>query len=882
MGTRGLITTRHNSLSKASQLSLDKSIKINPRIAILIVGMHRSGTSLCAGILRLLGVDFGQNLMLASPNNEKGYFEHNELYQINEDILKTLNTSWDDVKPLEHNWYTKRSIAPFKKKIESVLQKEFNATQLFGIKDPRISLLLPLYKDILTKMKVQVKIIAMYRKDLDVAKSLNARDSLELAKGLELYDKYNRNIDQYASSNSISIYYDDLIQFPKSCIEKIKDKLQIPIKDYGSFESEIVKFIDPRLKHQSGDDALYMRDVINSLRISNSKILNLQNQLRNKEDELKNQVTFIRKSYEEKQNTLKQNIDAFQTKIKELEKQLSNQLKINEQISQEDKLKSEKIAQLLESVDSLKSSLSSITFELKNANLIINTKQQEILDLSENLNTANIQKEALSLRVQQLQENLQKFAQRIENERNIAINVRQNSQQVIRQTQQALHQAKEKIKTYEASIQNLTQTLEATDISLQHAQEFIVNVQQSLSYRCTQAIDKIITSIFHEDGKIYRTYIEFLLTLRGTKNKAKRRKHIVFVNHEETRTGAPKILFEIAKHVQRNARITVISLKQGSMHTEFSQTFKNIKYPQMMGHAPSEQVKIKQMLRKIQPDLVFANSIVSWRYAAAAKSLHIPTILHVHELHSSYLHVRAHENKDSFRNCADIFIAVSLSVKNYLLTQYNIDDKKIQLVHEFIDVNEIRKLSEEYVPQLKKENEVLVVCIGSITKRKGVDYFLQLQEILTRSNPNIKLMWIGGQHGNINYLDTIDPTPSAAARTAFIGELPNPYAHLKQADIFLLTSHEDPFPLAALEAMALSKPIVAFESSGGVAEMVEAGNGILVKEFSPLALAQAIRTICTSLSAFKERSSKILIERFDIRQGLSNIDNVIRIALRKK
>ena len=53
-------------------------------------------------------------------------------------------------------------------------------------------------------------------------------------------------------------------------------------------------------------------------------------------------------------------------------------------------------------------------------------------------------------------------------------------------------------------------------------------------------------------------------------------KKILFINHEETRTGAPKVVFEVAKSIQSDFDIVMISMMKGSMHKEFNETFDNI------------------------------------------------------------------------------------------------------------------------------------------------------------------------------------------------------------------------------------------------------------------------------------------------------------------
>lgn len=75
---------------------------------LIVLGMHRSGTSAATRACNLLGVDFGTRLMAPSPDNPLGHWEHDDIVPLHEKLLKVLESSWDDVRKLPKNWqYTK-------------------------------------------------------------------------------------------------------------------------------------------------------------------------------------------------------------------------------------------------------------------------------------------------------------------------------------------------------------------------------------------------------------------------------------------------------------------------------------------------------------------------------------------------------------------------------------------------------------------------------------------------------------------------------------------------------------------------------------------------------------------------------------------------------
>ena len=73
--------------------------------AILVLGMHRSGTSAITRVLNLLGVELGAHLMpAAAGNNEGGFWEHMRVVEIHEALLHALGRSWHDLRPLPSEW----------------------------------------------------------------------------------------------------------------------------------------------------------------------------------------------------------------------------------------------------------------------------------------------------------------------------------------------------------------------------------------------------------------------------------------------------------------------------------------------------------------------------------------------------------------------------------------------------------------------------------------------------------------------------------------------------------------------------------------------------------------------------------------------------------
>ena len=144
--------------------------------ALLVLGMHRSGTSAVAGALQLAGVNLGTDLMAPGLDNPKGFFEHAGVVAIHERLLHALGRDWNDARPLPDGWLDTPPAAAAAVQLEELLRAEFTGCPLWAVKDPRMCRLLPLWWPVLARMGVQPAALFVLRHPDEVAASLSARN----------------------------------------------------------------------------------------------------------------------------------------------------------------------------------------------------------------------------------------------------------------------------------------------------------------------------------------------------------------------------------------------------------------------------------------------------------------------------------------------------------------------------------------------------------------------------------------------------------------------------------------------------------------------------------------------------------------------------------
>jgi GT2 family glycosyltransferase len=147
---------------------------------IIVLGMHRSGTSAIASGLQALGFNLGTNLLPPMTGvNEKGFFEDRDIVALNEEILLSNNALWHDLR--FSTTLDSRTVNLFKiKAVELVRRKIDEGVDV--IKDPRFLILLPFWISVFEYLKIKPTFVVVVRNPISVAHSLISRDNFDLEK----------------------------------------------------------------------------------------------------------------------------------------------------------------------------------------------------------------------------------------------------------------------------------------------------------------------------------------------------------------------------------------------------------------------------------------------------------------------------------------------------------------------------------------------------------------------------------------------------------------------------------------------------------------------------------------------------------------------------
>jgi hypothetical protein len=157
---------------------------------ILVLGMHRSGTSALTRLLNLHGATLPEALIGPAPENQTGHWEPEALVALNDEILAAAGRSWQDPRAFPQTWFNSPEAASFETRLADTLRAEFGDATLSIMKDPRLCLLLPLWRRVLNALKIIPKVVIPLRHPSEIAASLARRQQAPAAKFLLLWLRY--------------------------------------------------------------------------------------------------------------------------------------------------------------------------------------------------------------------------------------------------------------------------------------------------------------------------------------------------------------------------------------------------------------------------------------------------------------------------------------------------------------------------------------------------------------------------------------------------------------------------------------------------------------------------------------------------------------------
>src|SRR6516164_3403626 len=209
---------------------------VKRRPIVLVLGMHRSGTSLCSHLLSALGVDMADKIAgpgnpAPTPDNPQGHWERWEIVEFHDRILGLFNRGYfgcfhDFALPVA--WWADPRVAEIRREIVAFLEERMGQGY-FGFKDPRMVRLMPVWHQIFSELKLAPKIVLCLRNPAQIGRSLSVRDRLDPEIGE--YRWLVHMIDFFRYTNNYvfcTIEYEEWFSRASVNAEKLQQFLDLP------------------------------------------------------------------------------------------------------------------------------------------------------------------------------------------------------------------------------------------------------------------------------------------------------------------------------------------------------------------------------------------------------------------------------------------------------------------------------------------------------------------------------------------------------------------------------------------------------------------------------------------------------------------------------
>ena len=224
---------------------------------VCVLGMHRSGSSYVAGRIRGMGIDLGNDneLIAGDDYNERGYQENKDLSYLGEEILVAFGG--DHIHPpfLEPGWENSILLDSFKAQAKYLVDTKFGNSPTWGWKDPRNSLLLPFWKQIV----LPTHYIITIRNPLAVAESLLRRNDIAIRHGSELWFLHIASAMFHTrDAQRKLIFFEDACHSPLQLDQELKDFLSLDHRNDATLDHTLIpEFDDSLVHHRQTDERVY-------------------------------------------------------------------------------------------------------------------------------------------------------------------------------------------------------------------------------------------------------------------------------------------------------------------------------------------------------------------------------------------------------------------------------------------------------------------------------------------------------------------------------------------------------------------------------------------------------------------------------------------------
>jgi glycosyltransferase involved in cell wall biosynthesis len=833
---------------------------------ILILGMHRSGTSALTKVVNFLGADLPTKLMPpVNNNNELGFFEPKEISAIHDKLLRSAGSAWDDITRFPSAWYKTEDVIYYQNEIIKLLEQDFKNSTLFVIKDPRVCRIVPFWRDLLKEYEAKPKFILTVRNPLEVSHSLKMRDGFPVQKSMLIWlnhfiesERETRGLDRAFTT------YSNLMNDWKTTVEDISRSLNFTWPTSStSVENQIDEFISHKYRHHTSS----LEELLDDPQL----------------------VCWVKEAYQwviDKVNDKAPSYEILDSIFSEMTKA---NIAYGTLYRQTEKHIEEELAKLTESNHNFKNSIATLNEKIATNQLRLINKDIAIQKKQTNLDN-------LFNSIKEYQYNKSKYINS-----NFIINKINRVLGLYRQSKINKIIEKSGFFNREWYLEQYPDVASSGMYPISHYIEYGVNEGRNPNelfdtlWYLKENTDVLISGL----NPLYH-YIVFgaaegrqqCLKHNTSHNKSLITGINIFEycldfyknNHiENAQTillcahvvghnlfGGERSFLDMLEGARDIGYNVVVVLPSDDNH-EYFEILKQ--YAQKIIFFPYcwwEKNKVVddnvvecfyQIIKDNKIDIVHVNTIMLREPLIAARQLSIPSIVHVRELITfdsdlcEYIGESTEQIVDQVKDSADYIFANSFATASCF-------SKKDST---FVVPNTVDAISYD-IENVLKSDDICIAMISSNLPKKGIFDFIDVARQMQHLE-NIRFLLIGPVNDYIDYLRLEQKKGDIPSNVEFTGYFESPLDALAEANIVLnLSNFQESFGRTVAEAMASSRPVVAYEW-GALSELIkDEESGYLVPFKNTQAIVEKLKILCSNPKLILEMGQKgrqTILQKFD-------------------
>jgi glycosyltransferase involved in cell wall biosynthesis len=821
------------------------------RKVIVVLGMHRSGTSAITRSLSMLGVNLGDALHPAGFDNPKGFWENRECLAINEELLHHFNSAYDCLELRLECVATDSFMSELKHRAIQLITRELDEYNgIWGFKDPRTCRLLFFWQGVFQAMECDVCFVIVLRNPLSVAASLTKREQMPEEKSYLLWLQHLLPaVMNTEGQKRVIVDYDNFMDSPFEQLSRISSALQLPIP---AREGEIFKdfsnnFLEKGLRHTRfrEDDLILDSKAPREVVIAYQLLSRLaRDEVEWDAPEVSSTLTNL-SAYIQASSYLFSYSHGLEKRVKELFQSLAGRESRIENI-QQSLLKRES------EVNKYKLSIADYAAKYK----------QSIADYA--------------ARITYFQQLVLKRDSEVNKlKRSLAEKEKKVEEQIVElhSFAQLTHSLQEKLRCHEARIAEILSSKSWRGTEPLRALRRLLR-KQSVTSVGPQPVGCVIQQIAENelplidsgfDAEFYRKaypdisgmepffhYSKYgkkegrlpcapdLNDLYDLTNLDRSKETILVVSHEASRTGAPILALNIAQHLNKKYNVIAYLFKGGDLQADFHECCSLVVEPFPHSYnAFITSAVFAKLISEVGVKFAIVNSIVSKAILPVLANNFVPSVCLIHEF-ASYTYPKNAIREVLFWANQIVFSARIVYENNaaqceelkrkcpVILPQGKCEVPYVKNM-EGLDENKIQRIRKLFRPDSLPENTVVILGAGSVQLRKGVDLFLACAARVVGLHPEnaFRFVWVG--HGfdperdmvySVYLQDQIHRS-GLENHVCFTGEMADINMAYELADVLFLSSRLDPLPNVAIDAVFQQLPVICFDNTTGIADFLK-------------------------------------------------------------